>query len=635
MPSSRYAQSVLQKLLILFGIALMGVGFIGIRTVDASIPRTAALDPTRSASASKTEGLDNEVITVSWSGFGPTGQDGSNQTVVLQCSANPQTVADCFTADPYPAIANGNRKLGRTLDDGTGSVQFEVRPAAQLPVLNCSESNPCSVLVYESGESSIPADGLPQTAAVVALEFAPSVADCPPVTDFDLRFDGSASASTLFYRWAAEKCDGRNAIVIDYTTGGDNTGRENFLAGLVDGGVTGLAASKYELESHSEIEDFEYAPVDLTAVAVVVNMRDPMTGEPITDLTLSPRLVARLITDSDVTNLFTDPEFRRLNARVRLPLNGLEYPVLRAEKNSDSYIVTSWLVSDEDTSLFLADEDVYNKPVNDAYIGLEYPRDIFENVAQSANFLPRQGQINVALKMFYGISPSGTTPLNPTEIGLLGIVDFPTAQRFGLPTAKLVNAAGVAVAPTEESILAGFESMSTLRNGTKVNDFSSTNEDAYPLVKVDYMMVPTKGIDNEKNESLQAFLKFVVGAGQDILLPGYVELPDDLKSQTLEVIESLQDNLIPESTTSTTTSTTTTTVYTPDTTSYDSYDTTTTTSTPVTTTTTSTPTVIVGRPALETLPRGQSLQTVPFIFLGGIMSSIGAFWGRIRKGPKK
>jgi hypothetical protein len=103
----------------------------------------------------------------------------------------------------------------------------------------------------------------------------------------------------------------------------------------------------------------------------------------------------------------------------------------------------------------------------------------------------------------------------------------------------------------------------------------------------------------------------------------------------LEVIESLQDNLIPESTTSTTTSTTSTTVYVPDTTDYGSYDTTTTTSTPVTTTTTSTPTVIVGRPALETLPRGQSLQTVPFIFLGGIMSSIGAFWGRIRKGPKK
>ncbi len=624
-----------QRLMVLFGLTLMAIGFLGIRSVEASPLNKTTLDPTRSASASKTEGLDNEVITVSWAGFGPTGQDGSNQTVVLQCSAEPQTLSDCFTADPYPAIANGNRKLGRTLDDGTGSVQFEVRPAAQLPALNCSERNPCSVLIYESGESSIPADELPQTAAIVELEFAPSVADCPPVTDFDLRFDGSASASTLFYRWAAEKCDGRNAIVIDYTTGGDNTGRENFLGGLVDGGVTGLAASKYELESHSEIEDFEYAPVDLTAVAVVVNMRDPMTGEPITDLTLSPRLVARLITDSDVTNLFTDPEFRRLNSRVRLPLNGLEYPVLRAEKNADSYIVTSWLVSDENTSLFLADEDVYNKPVNDAYIGLEYPRDIFENVAQSANFLPRQGQVNVALKMFYGISPSGTTPLNPTEIGLIGIVDFPTAQRFGLPTAKLVNAAGVAVAPTEESILAGYESMQSLRNGTRLNDFASTNEAAYPLVKVDYMMVPTKGIDNEKNESLQSFLQFVVGAGQEILLPGYVELPDDLKSQTLQVIETLKDNLIPESTTSTTTSTTsTTTVYVPDNTDYGNYDTTTTTA-PSTTTSTSAPPVVVGRPALATLPRGQSLQTVPFIFIGGLMSSIGAFWGRIRKGGKK
>lgn len=618
------------------GLALMTFGFLGIRNVHAAPIQRSELDPNRSASASKLEGLDNEVITVTWEGFAPTGQDGSNQTVVLQCIANPQTLDDCFTEQPYPAISNGNRKLGRTLDDGTGSVQFEVRPAAQLPVLNCSESNPCSILIYESGEDSIPSDALPVTSALVDLEFAPSVADCPPVTDFDLRFDGSASASTLFYRWAAEKCDGRNSIVIDYTTGGDNTGRENFLAGLVDGGVTGLAASKYELDSHSEIEDFEYAPVDLTAVAVVVNMRDPMTGEPVTDLTLSPRLVARLITDSDVTNLFTDPEFRRLNSRVRLPLNGLEYPVLRAEKNSDTFILTSWLVSDENATLFLTDEDIYNKPVNDAYIGLEYPRDIFENVAQSANFLPRQGQVNVALKMFYGISPTGTAPLNPAEIGLIGIVDFPTAQRFGLPTAKIVNAAGVAVAPTEESILAGFEAMTTLRNETRVNDFSNTNEAAYPLVKVDYMMVPTKGLENEKNEKLQSFLKFVVGAGQEILLPGYVELPDELKSQTMQVVETLKDNLIPESTTSTTSSTTSTTIFVPTTVDYTNYETTTTSITTTTTTTTLPPTTsIESRPAIESLPRGRSLQTVPFIFIGGLMSSLGAIWGRIRKGEKQ
>lgn len=615
-----------------FALISIGAGVSGHGSASAGV-RSNALDPNRSATASKTEDLDNEVVTISWSGFTPTGQDGSNNTIVVQCIADPQSLADCFTAEPYPAIANGNRKFGKTLDDGTGSVQFEVRAAAQLPALGCSATRPCSVMVYESTAEAIPVGELPSTAAVVELNFIPSIADCPPVVDFDLRFDGSASAAPQFYRWAADKCGGNKPLVIDYTNSNDNTGRENFLNGLVDGGVSGLAATKEELDHHSESVKFKYAPVDLTAVVIAINMRDPMTGQVITDLTLTPRLVAKMVTDSDVTNLFTDPEFRRLNSRIRLPISGVEYPLLRAEKNSDSYIVTSWMIQDENAQKFLAGEDTYLKQVNPAYLGLEYPRDIFENVAQSANFLPRQGQNNVALKLFYGISPSGTSPLNLAETGLLGIVDLPTAQRFGLATAKIVNAAGVAVAPTEESILAGFAEMQQLRNGTRVNNFASLNEAAYPLVKVDYLMVPFQDLETEKNKLLQSFLKFVAGDGQDLLLPGYIPLPEDLRAETLAVVDVLKENLVPDSTTTTTTSTTTTTTTTTvPTTSYRPSpqtsvveETTTTTSAPVTTT------VVTGNKPLAALPDGQSMAAIPFFLVGAILSSLGLFGGVRRK----
>lgn len=616
--------------LVIVGLSLMGIGFCGVNPVSASPrARTSALDPSRTATASKAEHLDNEVVTITWTGFRPTSQDGSNSTIILQCTENPQSLSDCFTAEAYPAIANGNRKVGRTLDDGTGSVQFEVRPAAQLPQLNCSAKNPCSVMVYESNAEAIPADGLPSTAALAPLEFAPSVADCPPVVDFDLRFDGSASASAQFYRWAADKCDGKDPIVIDYTSSSDNSGRDNFLSGLVDGGVTGLAVTEEDRQLHPDAGEYSYAPVDLTAVVIAVNMRDPMTGEPVTDLTLSPRLVAKLITDSDVTNLFTDPEFRRLNARVRVPLNGVDYPLLRAEKNADSYIITSWMSQDEEAQKFLNGEDTYRKLLNPAYQGLEYPRDIFENVAQSANFLPRQGEANVALKLFYGIAPNGSVPLNLAETGVLGIVDLPTAQRFGLSTAKIVNAAGIAVAPTEESILAGYTEMKALKNGTRINNFKSANENAYPLVKVDYLMVPTAEIDNSKNKSLQEFLKFAIKGGQRTLLPGYLSLPDELITQTSKVVDELEAAfVIPTTTTS---STTTTTQYVPD---YqpnygsNSDETTTTTSTAVTTTTTA---YVASVDPLDTLPRGQSMMAFPLILGGAALSSVGLFSEKLRK----
>ena len=67
-----------------------------------------------------------------------------------------------------------------------------------------------------------------------------------------------------------------------------------------------------------------------------------MTNKQITDLTLTPRLVARLLSDSDVLTFFDDPEFQKLNPDHHWPVSAAE-PGLRGEKNADTWIVTNWL----------------------------------------------------------------------------------------------------------------------------------------------------------------------------------------------------------------------------------------------------------------------------------------------------
>ncbi|MEY2754386.1 MAG: hypothetical protein RJB65_744 [Actinomycetota bacterium] len=535
------------------GLLLLAVAGQGIVPLDtASVVRADG----RLLFVEPGTGLANEVVVVRWEGFRPTLPDGTNAVVVLQCAAEPVTLDDCFNGEPYPALDEGTRQVGRTGSDGTGSVEFEVRPATQLPSLGCTASVPCSILAYENDGVPPPEGGLPLTAVTVPLEFAKSTADCPPVFDFDLRSDGSASAAPAMYQWAAERCDGDDAIVLDYSETSSDTGREDFLAGLIDFGVTARPATEEELALHPDHQEYDYVPLAMSAVAVVLNMRDPFTGNRLTDVTLSPRLVARLVTDSSIDSFFTDPELRLLNPGVRFPSVGASAPLLRAERNEDTWLSTSWIAADPEAAAFLAGEDVYGIPVNEAYLGLEYPRPNFENVAQSPSFLPRSGQRTVSLRVFYGVRPAGSIREATGEVGFIGIVDLVAARRLGLPTARIVNGSGEAVLPDEESILAGYRSMEVDESGMLLADVRSEESGAYPLVKIDYAMVPSTPADDVR-DSLSAFLRHAVGAAQSRLPDGYVPLPKALRRQTLAQVEQWAAEAAPTTTTTEPATTTT------------------------------------------------------------------------------
>ena len=538
-------------------ISLIGMG-LGSQRVSAEPPvrddATATGTNNRSGIVSPGTALTNEVVTVSWSGFTPTLPNGLYGVLIIQCKTNPVSMSDCYTAEPYPDITNGTRVLSTTGSNGTGSARIEVRPASFLPLLNCSATNPCSIMVYENNGQAIPVGGLPPSRAVVPITFAPSQADCPSITDFDVRADGSATSAALFYDWAARLCNGADAVVVDYTENSSNTGRENFLIGLTDFGVTALPATAEELEAHPDHREFSYVPLVASAVVIAYNFTDPFTGQPLDNLVLSPRLVARIISNTSLETFFQDRELLRLNPGVRFPTSVLARPLLRAERNADTRILTNWFSSNASAQSFLADNDTtFRIAVNRDYIGYPYPQDLFETVSPDSAYLPRQGQRAISLKMFYGVTPTGTARENTTTTGIIGVMDLPSAKRFGLKVAKIGVTNAAAVAPTDATILAGIADMDTSPEGLLIADPTPDDQTAYPLVKIDYAMVANEFSTRLKVDKVTRLLRYGVTDGQTTLSAGYVALPTALKDQALAKITGISAPSI--ATTSTTVAT--------------------------------------------------------------------------------
>src|SRR5262249_2871487 len=162
-----------------------------------------------------------------------------------------------------------------------------------------------------------------------------------------------------------------------------------------------------------------YAPLDVSAVVFAYNITDPDTEQRVDDLVLSPRLVARLISNTDLTTFFQDPEFVKLNPNHKdWPSLGVAQPLLRAERTADAWFVTSWLNGDRAARTFLdgADPDV---PVNGAYKGIKSPTDIFENVSGDTGYKPKQGELGSALNAFYGARGDGTSLVVTDTQGLI------------------------------------------------------------------------------------------------------------------------------------------------------------------------------------------------------------------------
>jgi len=525
----------------------LALTFVLVRTPDAhAASRTLAVSPPT--------GLIDQVVTVHWTGFHPTTSAGQYTVSVFQCKGKPRSLNDCFTLIRPPAgldATGSGVQDAVTKRDGTGSVFLEVRPALQLPILDCTSKQPCSVIAFENDGELIPPGRLPATAVTAPIAFAKSPADCPQVRTPDVTTEGDASPSAALYGWSADLCTGSQALSVDYTELSGPAGRRDFLASNVDIGLTSRPASARELKGSSRASALAYAPIDVSGVVVAFNASDAVTGQRITDMNLTPRLVAILIAGQEFGGpgnyLFSDPEFLRLNPHHNWPYS-TQPPLVRAERNDDAYILTNWLQQDKAARRFLDGKDPVAQ-VDDYWKGIAYPTDIFE--ARDPNtvgrYNPLTGTLANVRRLFNFQPPGDGVSISAGNDALFGIMDAVRARYFGLPTAKLRPANGTKfIADDAPGLTAGYKAMQTNPDGvTKAANPVAAG--GYPLVKVDYGMVPTKGLTAQKAGHLGEFLDFVSSTGQDPghLPSGYLPLPQDQRTQDATARELVQRGVLP------------------------------------------------------------------------------------------
>lgn len=212
--------------------------------------------------------------------------------------------------------------------DGSGSVPFEVQTAMQSPGLGCGTpetdatsgavtGQSCWLVIIprgtgDSGTTNIQRSGLWWDAwehhLAVKLEFKPLGVRCT-IGSAERQLSGSELISTAMSSWQPQLCAGENGAAFVLSMG--NEGDAMVAASRTDPSPLALSSQPLDTEIAGVDEDpLAYAPIAVAGVAVSFSIdRQPhpqnATAEerqrarlPLTEMNLTPRLLAKLLTAS-------------------------------------------------------------------------------------------------------------------------------------------------------------------------------------------------------------------------------------------------------------------------------------------------------------------------------------------------
>jgi hypothetical protein len=522
--------------------------------------------------------------------------------------------------DYFDSQVTNEAPVARTHGDGTGQEFFEVQTVRQAAGLGCGDPVPtagitsgrkCWLVVVprnnvEVDGSTHSGDGIDRLNSsplsqsnwdhriVFPLEFLPVDQTCP-IGAAERRVIGHELATDAVGRWQPALCGGGGALY-SYTQLSDDVVRTQVSTGTTPG--LALLTNPIPPDQAPPEHPLIYAPVALSGLAIAFNIEhQPEPGAPVTDLQLdgqrftsmklTPRLVAKLLTQSyqsavtgvqdylkdNPNGLTVDPEFLDLNPEYKGFSFYIQPPdALVQLGNSDlTSLLWTWIKNDPGANEFVngtADNGMVVNP-NNRGIPLptaSYPRNdqscIDTNLGQGitgrnctldahpfTNDMHDSGrsasrgdsQARTTTLANDGKTPSSTKVDRqaPGHRALLAVVDAATANRYSLPTAALLNAAGKFVTPTTASLLAGEAAMKpSAVAGVLAADPGAADPAAYPLTALSYAVTSPSTLDARQGKDYATFLRYAAGAGQQPgiepgQLPlGMAPLPDALKAQT-------------------------------------------------------------------------------------------------------
>ncbi|GIG66408.1 hypothetical protein [Phytomonospora endophytica] len=554
--------------------------------------------------------------------------DGSANDPMVDGDGKPtsahQTLAEFFnpfTTNEIPAA--------RTTGDGTGRVIFEAQTAVEAPALGCGavdggRARGCWLVIVPRGNERVDGTPVPERTKldgsplqggifadrlVVPLEFSPIGAFCP-LGAKEYRTVGSELVAEAVTSWQPKLC-ADSGPVFGYSTIGDALARSQVAGG--NPGAPGMAFTADPVTAADGPKQVVHAPVTLSGTVIAFNIdaatenaADPDAkaryATAIKDLKLTPRLVAKLLTQSypaDVPggnqgeaahlagnprSLTNDPEFLELQPFFKHfhPLASQPFGLMTTIGDSASArAVWSWILADAEAAAWIGGRaDPWGMKVNPNYRVTDpaaaasrgdYPK--ADPACHRANSkVPPPGYCTLDLRPYStsmhksaqltlrGDALSKTfwdenklppafvadAPRQPGRRYHLAITDAASAARYGLYTASLRNRAGEFVKPDGAGMIAAATAMRpTAASGVVATDPGVSTPGAYPLTSVTYAAV-NKSLDRDSLKAYAAFIRHAAGPGQESgesagqLPRGYTPLPAAFRDTAREAAEELE-----------------------------------------------------------------------------------------------
>ena len=294
--------------------------------------------------------------------------------------------------------------------------------------------------------------------------------------------NSSGSTLQLTYEQAAiqQFKQVQSGMTVNYGGGGSGKGRTDLASGVVN-----FAGSDSPIPPE-ETANFKgkkvlYFPILIGPITVSYNVSG------VSNLKLTAPVIADIF-QAKITK-WNDPAIKSLNPGVNLPSTPITIAV-----RSDSSGTT------QNFSLFL-------------------------QTAASNWKLGSDSTINWPKSAHAGNGNGGVAQIIKSTPGAIGYVDYADAKAAGLSFASVKNKAGNYVAPSSSSASAAAAGVSVAPDLT-FHAVWASGANAYPITAQSWVLVYQKQSSANTAKMLQAYIGYLVGAGQAILPQiGYAKLP--------------------------------------------------------------------------------------------------------------
>lgn len=501
--------------------------------------------------------------------------------------------------------------------NGNGSVQFEVRSSTENESLGCNDKVACSIVVVPI--VGLSCDYVPPDAPQRELdaskacrkygEFAPGASNFAGLgvdravspelwwspsnwrnrfsipIDFGLPpdacdvldprpptgFFGSELMAQAALQWAPAYCLNKDRFKFQLNQMPENTAWSKVDIDANDPiAVLDAVPAGFVSEPHEQVQDdpIGYAPTAVTGFSIGYVIDKPDNAGEYTDLTLNPRLIAKLLTQSylgsdlgrghpgiggNPLGIMNDPEFQQLNPGLSQISQEAGATVMSLADSADLMLaLTQYIAQDKDAMDFIHGKpDPWGMVVNPSYKDIDLPRDdwplldeyipetdqecrqnnpsvYFNQIAAPTTALRKIADALIDAWPLVATKCEKDASTNTYKIGridrqgygarfLMGLVSTGDAERFGLHQAALETTPGKYVGPTQEGMTAAVR---VARQQEKYGPFTMDQAklvrsgDAYPGTMIVSTVARMQNLDQDWADQVASFIRVATTEGQ-------------------------------------------------------------------------------------------------------------------------